>query len=184
MFYHILFVSARIGPWTWTEPSADEKRRGLQRASPWRGSVRRGQTSPFNLPRAAAGSSPSLFSLHNPTSKHWRQSRFPFLRNACAKKGRGKKNQKKHKLERWEWRKVISQFPWPWKTFCHSLLVKNPPLWIKSPLVSSWLQTKESCGNISHAHNESKLARMLKLESLKKKKKYGRASNSNTLRWN
>lgn len=93
VFYHILFVSTRIGPWTWTEPSADEKRRGLQKASPWRASVRRGQTSPFNLPRAAAGRYPSLFFLHNPTSKHWRQSRFlgiSFFKECLCEKGREK----------------------------------------------------------------------------------------------
>lgn len=75
VFYYIVFVSTRIGPWTWTEPSADEIRRSLQRGSPWRASVRQGPTSPFRLPRAAAGRHLSRFSLHNPTPKH-RRSRF------------------------------------------------------------------------------------------------------------
>lgn len=32
--YYIIFVLTRIGPWTWTEPSANEKRRGLLTVSP------------------------------------------------------------------------------------------------------------------------------------------------------
>lgn len=48
-------VFTRTGPSTWTELSANEKRRSRQRASLWRASIRPGQTSRFSLPRAAAG---------------------------------------------------------------------------------------------------------------------------------
>lgn len=97
VFYGIFVASTRTGPWTWTGPSADEKRRGLQRAWRWRASVRRGRTSPFNLPRAAAGRYPSLLCLHNPTSKRWRQSRFlaiSLFKGMLGRK-RNKKNPKK-----------------------------------------------------------------------------------------
>lgn len=55
--YSIFFwsVSTRTGLSTWTELSANEKRRNHQRASLWQASIRPGQTSLFSLPRAAAG---------------------------------------------------------------------------------------------------------------------------------
>lgn len=63
--YSIFFwsVSTRTGLSTWTELSANEKRRNHQRASLWQASIRPGQTSLFSLPRAAAG---SYTSAHRP----------------------------------------------------------------------------------------------------------------------
>lgn len=145
VFYRIFVASARTGPWTWTEPSADGKRSGLQRAWRWRASARRARTSPFNPPRAAAGRYPSLLCLHNPTSKRWRRSRFlaiSLFKGMLGRKRNLKKKKQTHRLGRWEWRKVISQFPGSWKTFCHSLLVRNLSLWIKSLLVHSSLSSQ------------------------------------------